>query len=146
MVALGWMIILWMGGVCRYYFGEKMWLRGAKSTGIGLAIIGIIAMLGLVTIPAGMNNTGDSNDMHTSILSHNYKKDDMIGMNQNANSISSSTKRSKTITTEKMSNMMICDIHEIVKSIMLGLDGCSPDQIYRHADELLNFNRVIHKV
>ena len=27
---------------------------------------------------------------------------------------------------------------------MLGLDGCSPDQIYRHADELPNFNRVMN--
>ncbi len=86
-----------------------MWSRGgiwiAKSTGIGPAIIGIIAMVGLVTIPAIMNNTGDSNDMHTSNLSHNYKKDDMIGMNQNANNISSSTKGDNTITIEKMSNM-----------------------------------------
>ena len=86
-----------------------MWSRGgiwiAKGTGIGLIIIGIMAMLGLVTIPAGMNNTGDSNDMHTSNLSHNYKKDDMIGMNQNANTISSSTKADNTITSEKMSNM-----------------------------------------
>ncbi len=28
--------------------------------------------------------------------------------------------------------------------IMLRLDGCSPDQIYRHADELPNFNRVMN--
>ena len=27
---------------------------------------------------------------------------------------------------------------------MLGLDGCSPDQIYEHADELPNFNRVMN--
>jgi predicted AlkP superfamily phosphohydrolase/phosphomutase len=32
----------------------------------------------------------------------------------------------------------------MVKLIMLGLDGCSPDQIYRHADELPNFNRVMN--
>jgi uncharacterized membrane protein YhiD involved in acid resistance len=86
-----------------------MWLRGgiwvAKCTGIGLAIIGIMAILGLVTIPAGMNNTGDSNDMHTSNLNHNHMKDNMTGMNQNANNTSSSTKGDNTITTEKMSNM-----------------------------------------
>jgi len=64
-----------------------------------------MAMLGLVTIPAGMNNTGDSNDMHTSNISHNYKKDDMIGMNQNANNISSSTKGDNTITTLSYSQL-----------------------------------------
>jgi len=109
MVALGWMNILWMALFAGIIFGEKMWLRGgiwiAKSTGIGLAIIGIMAILGLVTIPAGMNNTGDSNDVHTSNLSHSHMKDNMIGMNQNANNISSSTKGDNTITTEKMSNM-----------------------------------------
>jgi hypothetical protein len=109
MVALGWMNILWMGLFAGIIFGEKMWLRGgiwiSKSTGIGLAIIGIMAMLGLVTISTGMNNTGDNNDMHTSNLSHNYKKDDMIGMNQYANNISSTTKGDNTITTKNMSNM-----------------------------------------
>jgi hypothetical protein len=59
----------------------------------------------LLAIPAGMNNTGDSNDMHTSNLSHNHMKDNMIGMNQNADNILSSTKGDSTITTEKMSNM-----------------------------------------
>jgi predicted AlkP superfamily phosphohydrolase/phosphomutase len=39
---------------------------------------------------------------------------------------------------------VIYDDDEIVKLIMLGLDGCSPDQIYRHADELPNFNRVMN--
>jgi hypothetical protein len=67
--------------------------------------IGIMAILGWVTIPAGMNNTGDSNDMYTSNLSHNHMKDNMIGINQNTNNISSSTKGDNTITTEKMSNM-----------------------------------------
>ena len=32
----------------------------------------------------------------------------------------------------------------MVKLIMLGLDGCSPDQIYEHADELPNFNRIMN--
>jgi len=43
--------------------------------------------------------------MHTSNLGHNYMKDDMIGMNQNANNILSGTKGDNTITTETMSNM-----------------------------------------
>jgi uncharacterized membrane protein YhiD involved in acid resistance len=86
-----------------------MWLRGgiwiAKCTGIGLAIIGIMAIPGLVTISAGMNNMSDSNDMHTSNLSHNRMKDNMIGMNQNANNVLSESKGDNTMTMEKMSNM-----------------------------------------
>ena len=109
MVALGWMNLFWMGLFACIIFGEKMWSRGgiwiARSTGIGLAVIGIMAMLGFVTIPAGTNNMGDSNDMHTSNLSHNHMKDNMIGMNQDANNISSKTKGESTITMEKMSNM-----------------------------------------
>ena len=79
MVALGWMDTLWIALFAGIIFEEKMWWRGgiwiAKSTGIGLVIIEIMA---------SMNNTGDSNDMHTSNLSHNYTRDGMIGMNRNA--------------------------------------------------------------
>ena len=81
-----------------------MWSRGgvwiARSTGIRLAVIGI---MGFVTIPAGMNKL--SNDMHTSNLSHNHMNNNMSGMNQNANNVSSKTKGDNTITMEKMSNM-----------------------------------------
>lgn len=52
-----------------------------------------------------MNNMGDSNDMHTSNLSHNHMKDNMVGMNQNANNISSKTKGDNAITMEKVSDM-----------------------------------------
>ena len=55
-----------------------MWSRGgiwiARSTGIGLTVIGIMAMFRFVTIPAGMNNMSDSNNMHTSNLSHNHMR------------------------------------------------------------------------
>src|SRR5215469_11189812 len=102
MVALGWMNILWMALFAGIIFGEKMWLRGgiwiAKCAGIGLAIIGIMAILGLVTIHAGMNNTGDSNDMHTSNQNQNNMKDNMIGMNQNVNNVLSKTKGDNAIT------------------------------------------------
>jgi predicted metal-binding membrane protein len=57
MVALGWMNLLWMGLFAGIIFGEKMWSNGiwiARSAGIGLAIIGIMAMLGLITIPTNM--------------------------------------------------------------------------------------------
>ena len=61
--------------------------------------------LAIKTTNTKQNNTGDSNGMHTSNLGHNYMKDDMIGMNQNANNILSGTKGDNTITTETMSNM-----------------------------------------
>jgi predicted metal-binding membrane protein len=54
LVALGWMNLLWMGLFACIIFGEKIWSRGiwiAKSAGIGLAVTGIITLLGLVTIP-----------------------------------------------------------------------------------------------
>jgi hypothetical protein len=70
----------------------------ARSTGIELAVIGIMAMLGFVTIPAGMNK-------HTSNLSHNRMKDNMIGMDQNANNVLSESKEDNTMAMEKMSNM-----------------------------------------
>jgi predicted metal-binding membrane protein len=57
MVALGWMNVLWMGLFAGIIFGEKMWSHGiwiTRSAGIGLAIIGIMAMLGLITIPTNM--------------------------------------------------------------------------------------------
>ncbi|MGC2574959.1 MAG: hypothetical protein WA364_25890, partial [Candidatus Nitrosopolaris sp.] len=60
------MIISYTGGLLIHSSLSPM----ARSTGIGLAVIGIMAMLGFVTIPAGMNNMGDSNDMHTSDISH----------------------------------------------------------------------------
>jgi predicted metal-binding membrane protein len=53
MVALGWMDILWMALFAGIIFGEKMWPRGiwiARAAGVGLAVVGILAMLGIVDI------------------------------------------------------------------------------------------------
>ena len=53
MVALGWMNILWMALFAGIIFGEKMWSRGiwiARVAGIGLAIAGLITILGIVDI------------------------------------------------------------------------------------------------
>jgi predicted metal-binding membrane protein len=53
MVALGWMDILWMALFAGIIFGEKMWSRGiwvSRTAGVGLAITGVIAMLGVVDI------------------------------------------------------------------------------------------------
>lgn len=53
MVALGWMDILWMALFAGIIFGEKMWSCGiwiARAAGIGLAIAGGIAALGMIDI------------------------------------------------------------------------------------------------
>lgn len=58
MVALGWMDILWMALFAGIIFGEKMWSRGiwvARAAGVGLAITGVIVLLGAVNISAGHN-------------------------------------------------------------------------------------------
>jgi predicted metal-binding membrane protein len=55
MVAIGWMNLLWMSLFAGVIFGEKIWSRGiwiARGAGITLAIVGILAVLGLVTLPA----------------------------------------------------------------------------------------------
>ena len=51
MVALGWMNLLWMALFAGVIFGEKVWSKGiwiARCTGVGLAIVGIMAILGLI--------------------------------------------------------------------------------------------------
>jgi predicted metal-binding membrane protein len=53
MVALGWMDILWMALFAGIIFGEKMWSRGiwvARAAGVGLAIVGALAVFGLIDI------------------------------------------------------------------------------------------------
>ena len=60
MVALGWMNLLWMALFAGVIFGEKVWSKGiwiARSVGLGLAIVGIMAMFGLIII----TSTGISN-------------------------------------------------------------------------------------
>src|SRR5215212_9074852 len=71
MIALGWMNLLWMALFTAIIFGEKIWSKGiwiARSTGVGLAIVGIMAACGLlIIIPTGMNNN-NGNDTHIMIL------------------------------------------------------------------------------
>jgi predicted metal-binding membrane protein len=60
MVALGWMNLLWMGLFAGIIFAEKIWRRGgiwiARSTGVGLTIVGFMAILGLTTVvPSDMD-------------------------------------------------------------------------------------------
>ena len=63
MVALGWMNITWMGLFAGIIFGEKIWSKGiwiSRFTGIGFAIVGILTILGIVTL---YNN--DARNMNT---------------------------------------------------------------------------------
>ncbi len=53
MVALGWMNITWMVLFAGIIFGEKIWSKGiwiSRFTGIAFAIVGILTILGIVTL------------------------------------------------------------------------------------------------
>ncbi len=53
MVALGWMSIAWMGLFAGIIFGEKIWSNGiwiSRFTGIAFAIVGILTILGIITL------------------------------------------------------------------------------------------------
>jgi predicted metal-binding membrane protein len=71
MVALGWMNLLWMALFAAIIFGEKIWFRGgiwvARSAGIGFMIVGILAILGLMEIPTGMEIGKDNAAMDNSM-------------------------------------------------------------------------------
>jgi hypothetical protein len=59
------MNLLWMVLFAGIIFGEKVWSKGiwvARSTGLVLAIVGIMAILGLIIIPTGMNDNNGSNN------------------------------------------------------------------------------------
>ncbi|HJT47365.1 MAG TPA: DUF2182 domain-containing protein [Nitrososphaeraceae archaeon] len=65
MIALGWMNLLWMALFAGVIFGEKVWSKGiwvARSTGVALTIVGIMAILGLIVTPTGMNDNNGSNN------------------------------------------------------------------------------------
>ena len=53
MVGLGWMNITWMGLFTVIIFGEKIWLKGiwiSRVTGIAFVMVGILAILGIITL------------------------------------------------------------------------------------------------
>jgi hypothetical protein len=78
MVALGWMNLLWMALFAGVIFGEKVWSKGiwvARSTGAVLAIIGIMAMLGLIIISTGIKDNNNPANNRTADSMH------MGGMN-----------------------------------------------------------------
>ncbi len=66
MVALGWMNIAWMGLFTGIIFGEKIWSKGiliSRFTGIAFAIVGILTILGIITL---YNDTMNMNTMNMS--------------------------------------------------------------------------------
>jgi hypothetical protein len=71
MIALGWMNLLWMALFAAIIFGEKIWLRGgiwvARSAGIGFMIVGVLALLGLMEIPIGIEIGKDNGAMDDSM-------------------------------------------------------------------------------
>jgi predicted metal-binding membrane protein len=84
MVSLGWMNLLWMALFAGVIFGEKIWSKGiwiARGTGVGLAIVGIMAIFGLVIIPTGMNDNNNDltnnrhDDKHMSDMNMDISKD-----------------------------------------------------------------------
>jgi predicted metal-binding membrane protein len=95
MIALGWMNLLWMALFAAIIFGEKIWLHGgiwvAKSAGIGFMIIGILAILGLMEIPTGIEIGKDnaaidnSMDMTTTMDMGNNNNNTNMKHNSNMN-------------------------------------------------------------
>src|SRR5215213_1599711 len=93
MIALGWMNLLWMALFAAMIFGEKIWLRGgiwvARSAGISFMIVGILAILGLMEIPTGIeigkdkDNTTMDNSMH--ITPMDMDNNNNINMKDNNN-------------------------------------------------------------
>jgi predicted metal-binding membrane protein len=69
MVALGWMNLLWMALFAGVIFGEKVWSKGiwvARSAGVGLTIVGIMAIFGfIIIIPNGMNDNNNNRHDNT---------------------------------------------------------------------------------
>lgn len=102
MVSLGWMNLLWMALFAGVIFGEKIWSKGiriARGAGIGFAVIGIMAIVGLIIItPTGISSNNNNNSH-----SHTSRPDDQMnigGMNMNMKmsknmNISSNMKSSK---------------------------------------------------
>lgn len=97
MIALGWMNLLWMALFAAIIFGEKIWLRGgiwvARSAGIGFMIVGVLALLGLMEIPTGIeigkDNAAMDDSMHMTPMdignNNNFNMKDNNNMDMNEN-------------------------------------------------------------
>ena len=97
MIALGWMNLLWMALFAAIIFGEKIWLRGgiwiARSAGISFMIVGVLAILGLIEIPTGIeigkDNAVMDDSMHITPMdmdnNNNINMKDSTNMDMNEN-------------------------------------------------------------
>jgi predicted metal-binding membrane protein len=97
MIALGWMNLFWMALFAAVIFGEKIWLRGgiwvARSAGISFMIVGVLAILGLIEIPTGIeigkDNAVMDDSMHMTPMDMgnnnniNMKDNNNMDMNEN---------------------------------------------------------------
>lgn len=90
MVALGWMNILWMVLFTAIIVAERVWNRGiwiARSAGVGFAIVGIMVMLGLISIDLGMDmdmNSDMDMDMNSGMDINSSMDMGMSGMDANS--------------------------------------------------------------
>jgi predicted metal-binding membrane protein len=79
MIALGWMNIFWMGLFAGIIFAEKVWSKGiyiSKATGIIFMLIGILAMMGTVSIIPEDENMGSLYEMEMMDMSNsNHDKE-----------------------------------------------------------------------
>jgi predicted metal-binding membrane protein len=105
MVALGWMNLLWMALFAGVIFEEKIWSKGiwiARSVGLGLAIVGIMAIFGLIIItPTGISNSypnPTNDDIHTGSMNMN------TDMSKNKDGLPN-LKKSTPAVMPKMNNM-----------------------------------------
>ena len=92
MIALGWMNILWMGLFAGIIFAEKIWSKGiyvSKITGITFAFMGLILILGIISISDfNESNTISGNHMldnkiivsNSDFSNHSYTKNTAMDM------------------------------------------------------------------
>ncbi len=98
MIALGWMNLLWMALFAGVIFGEKIWSKGiriARGVGVGLVIVGLMAVFGLIIItPTGLsisnshnniNNNNNNANSHTSMPMHMNRMNTDMKMRNNQN-------------------------------------------------------------
>ena len=94
MIALGWMNIFWMGLFAGIIFAEKIWSKGiyvSKATGIVFMIIGILTMIGTVSIMPEDENMGSLHRMEGMDMSNSNPDkgdsviDNTVNMNMNMN-------------------------------------------------------------
>ncbi|MGA9842157.1 MAG: DUF2182 domain-containing protein [Nitrososphaeraceae archaeon] len=101
MVALGWMNLLWMALFAGVIFGEKVWSKGiwvARSAGVVLTIVGVMAILGLIIIPTGMNDNNNQTNDRTADSMH-------MGGSMNMNTSKVMNAKMPTTTTTTLPNM-----------------------------------------